>query len=58
MGGGAHGYLGVMLTTIEYAHASIVPYIRSLHPDILIIPAGTPNYESTRPTNDHKELYN
>jgi len=45
-----------MLTAEEYANVSLVPYVRPVHPGILIIPAGTANYKSTRLTNEHKEL--
>ena len=56
LGGGAHGHLGIMLSATEYANVSLVNYVRPVHPGILSIPAGTANYESTRLTNEHKEL--
>ena len=54
--GGAHGHLDVMLTRPEYANVSVIDCVRPLHPGILIILAGTANYESTRLTHEHKEL--
>ena len=45
-----------MLSATEYANVSLVNYVRPVHPGILSIPAGTANYESTRLTNEHKEL--
>ena len=56
LGGGAHGYLGVMLTGPEYANVSVTNYVRPLHPGILNITEGTTNYELTRLVNEHKEL--
>lgn len=56
LGGGANGHLGLMLTGTEYSNISNVQYIRPVHPGILVIPAGTPNFEATRLTSEHKEL--
>ena len=55
LGGGNHGHLGLIMSALEYAIISAVNYIRPIHPGILNIPIGTPNYEATRLTNEHKE---
>ena len=56
LGGGNNGHLGLILSLAEYANVSPTPYIRPVHPGNLNIPVGTPNYEATRLTSDHKEL--
>ena len=56
LGGGRHGYLGLVLTPAEYAAVSNIPFVRPINPLPLVIPAGTANYESTRLREDHKEL--
>jgi len=56
LGGGNNGHLGLILSIPEYANVSLTPYCRPLHPGILNIPVGTPNYEATRLTSEHKEL--
>ena len=41
LGGGAHGHLGLVLTSGRYALLSNAPYNRPQHPGQLTIPAGT-----------------
>ena len=55
LGGGAHGHLGLMLTGAEYSNVAHIPYVRPIHPGVLLIPPATPNYEATRLTSEHKE---
>ena len=54
LGVGAHGYLGLILTPLEYASISAIPYVRHLHPGALNIPAGTPQHAATMMRELHK----
>ena len=48
LGGGQHGHLGLVLTPLEYANASVVPYVRPPHPGPLVIPpSSTVRQENT-----------
>ena len=56
LGGGRHGHLGLVLTPAEYAIVTHVPYVRPVHPGVLVIPPGTTQHETTRLRNEHKSL--
>jgi hypothetical protein len=55
LGGGQFGHLGLVLTDVEYAFISNVPYIRPAHPGTLAIPANTAQHEAIRLAAEHKE---
>ena len=55
LGGGANGHLGLMLSPMEYANASLVPYVKPVHPGTLVIHPGTTQHESTRLQEAFKE---
>ena len=38
LGGGDHGYLGLVLTDMEYAKVSATPFVAPTYPTALIIP--------------------
>ena len=56
MGNGVHGHLGLDLKVAEYVNITPTSYARPVHPVILNISMGMPNYEATRLTDQHKEL--
>ena len=41
LGGGANGYLGLLLSPPDYQAMNGIAYVRPVHPGILVIPAGT-----------------
>ena len=41
LGGGQHGHLGLVSTTPQYALASAIPYVRHVHPGVLVIQPNT-----------------
>ena len=41
LGGGAHGYVGMLLSPQAYASLSNTPFDEPLHPDRLVIPQGS-----------------
>lgn len=41
LGGGAHGHLGLLMTPQKYVIQSPTPYVRPIHPNPLVIPAGS-----------------
>ena len=55
LGGGAHGHLGLVLTSTEYALVSDVEYEPPVHPGSLHIPAFTAQHESIQLREDHRE---
>ena len=55
LGGGANGHLGLVLTPAEYIHVSGIPYVRPVHPGAIHIAAGTPQHETNRRREDHKD---
>ena len=55
LGGGAHGYLGLIFTQAEYLLVSVDTYTRSLHPGALLITPGAAHHEANRLTLDHAE---
>ena len=56
LGGGAHEYLGLMVTAAEYMNVVNIPYVRPIHLGVLYIGVGTAKYEATSLREDHKEL--
>ena len=46
LGGGAHGYLGLVLSNVEYAQISAVPLVIQPHPGALTFPARTSSVEA------------
>lgn len=55
LGGGTHGHLGLVLSNAEYAHISMVPYIRPAHPGALVIAPGTAAHEADRRQRNYRE---
>ena len=55
LGGANHGYLGLLLSDASYALVSPAPFIRPLHPGILVIPDGTTLHMTTTLRDQHKE---
>ena len=41
LGGGDHGYLGLVLTDAKYATVTATPFVPPTYPAMLTIPAGT-----------------
>lgn len=56
LGGGAHGHLGLVLTSQEYARVSVVPYQHHIHPGTLVIPNRTSLTWANIMRAKHKEL--
>ena len=56
IGGGSYGHLELVLTVAEYVNITQTEYIFPVHPGILNIAVGNPNYETARLTEEHKEL--
>lgn len=54
LGGGTFRHLGLVLSPAEYANVSAVPYIRPLHPGVLVIPVASSDQTETRLRNEHK----
>ena len=55
LGGGAFGHLGLVLTPAEYANISAVPYVRPLHPGVLVIPPAATERTEKRRREQHKK---
>lgn len=56
LGGGALGYLGLLLSPAKYAPvAPGTPFVRPPNPGVLVIPPGTAQHAATRLREDHKE---
>ena len=55
VGGGNHGHLGLIMTTVEYAYVDPTSYMRPIHPGILVITPGMTQYNATIPREQHKE---
>ena len=41
LGGGDHGYLGLVLTDSEYATVMATPFVPPTYPETLTVPTGT-----------------
>ena len=50
LGGGRNGHVGLVLTPQEYTMVSATPYVRPVHPGVLVLPNGVGI------TNLHKEI--
>ena len=48
LGGSANGYIGLILIPIKYENASLIPYVKTVHPGTLDVHPGTTQHESTR----------
>ena len=55
LGGGAHGYLGLVLPPPKYAMISNVPFIKPPHPGPLVIPPNTTQHMATTLKESHTE---
>ena len=55
LGGGAHGHLGLVLTSTEYALVSAVQYESPVHPGSLHIPSFTAQHKSIDLREEHRE---
>ena len=55
LGGGAHGHLGLILTPVQYALLSPIPFTRPTFPVSLVIPAGTTSIQATSLRDTHAE---
>ena len=57
LGGGTLGYLGLLLSILEYAPVVPgTPFIRPPNPGPLVIPNGTTQHAATRMREDHAEV--
>ena len=56
LGGGGHGHLGLVLSAIEYANVSAIPYVRPLHPGPVVIPPNATERTEKRRRDEHKRL--
>ena len=56
LGGGAFGYLGLVMTPSEYAFISPVPFVKPIYPGPLTIPPGLSVYKARQLATDHKEI--
>ena len=54
LGGGNHSMLGLVLTPVEYALVSAVPFVPEPHPGPLVFPAGTTGVQSKAMEVEHK----
>ena len=55
LGGGAHGHLGLVLTTAQYALLSPTPFVRPTFPAALVVPGGTTAVASSNMEREYKE---
>ena len=55
LGGGDHGYLGLVLTNGEYATVSTTAFTAPVYPGALTIPAGTDQVQALNLREQHKE---
>ena len=55
LGGGDHGFLGLVLTTVEYALISQTAFVAPAYPAALTIPRGTDQIEALNLREQHKE---
>ena len=54
LGGGQHGHLVTVLSDPQYAHVSLVPYVRPGHPGPLVIPVCSTARQESTIREDHK----
>ena len=55
LGGGDHGYPGIVLTDVEYATISAMPFVAPHYPAALVIPRGTDQVQALNLCEQHKE---
>ena len=55
LGGGDHGYLGLVLTDAEYASISATPFVAPHYPAALAIPRGTDQVQALNLREQHKD---
>ena len=55
LGGGDHGYLGLVLTDAEYESISRTPFVAPRYPAALTIPPGTDQIDALNLREQHKE---
>ena len=58
LGGGAHGYVGILLSPQAYASLSPTPFIAPLHPGALFIPPGATQYAIAHAKQAHEDDLN
>lgn len=54
LGGGNHGHLGLILSTVEYENVLATPHLHPIHSGILIIPQGTAQHAAAIIRDNHK----
>ena len=55
LGGGDHGYLGLVLTDVEYNNVSATPFLAPNFPGTLTIPVATTAVQALQLREAHKE---
>ena len=55
MGGGDHGYLGLLLNNSKYSTVTATPFVPPTYPALLTIPAGTDQVQALNLQDIHKE---
>ena len=56
LGGGAHGYSGILLSATTYATlAPTTPFVIPLHPGVLLVPVGATQYKIALAKTTHDE---
>lgn len=55
IGGGTFGHLGLVLDDTKYYDLTGHHYIRPLHPEALVVVAGTAHHEAVRLREEHAE---
>ena len=55
LGGGNHGYLGLVLTDTEYTTISATPFVAPRYPAAHVIPRGTDQVQALKLCEQHKE---
>ena len=58
LGGGDHGYLGLVLTDAEYATVTATPFVPLTYPVTLTIPTGTDQVQALNLREIHKDAKN
>ena len=58
LGGGDHGYLGLVLTNAEYATVTETPFVPPMYPATLTIPTGTDQVQALNLWEIHKDAKN
>ena len=58
MGGGDHGYLGLVLTDAKYETFKATPFVPPIYPATLTIPTGTDQVQALNLWEIHKDAKN